>query len=289
MKKILLLLALCGAMTTVSAQKPRVIAHRGFHAVPGSARNTISSLRNAQNLGVYGSEFDINMTCDDSLVVVHGPWHHDKKDPQRVHVQNDDYKTVRSHSCENGLIIPSLREHFEQAAKDPETRLIVEIKTHQTPERETQVTEGVVAMLKEFGLLEKSDFISFSSFICDELVRLVPGSSIAYLTGDFDPDECKRRGYTGIDYSMTALREHPEWIERCHEIGLTVNVWTVNTPEDIAYFIGRNVDFITTDNPLEAMKQLGMTPKNCGSCCEGHQHHPQGGHPGKAPHKKPKH
>lgn len=33
---------------------------------------TVSSLRNAQKLGVYGVEFDVNMTADDSLIVYHG-------------------------------------------------------------------------------------------------------------------------------------------------------------------------------------------------------------------------
>lgn len=261
MKKLLILVLSAAIFQTAAAQKTRVIAHRGFHAVEGSARNTIASLRHAQKLGIYGSEFDINMTCDDSLVVVHGEWHLSKKDPLRVHVQRDDFKTVRSRTCENGNIVPSLQEYLVQAAEDPSTRLIVEIKIHDTAEREKQVTEAVVAMLDKAGLRAQCDFISFSPFICDELVRLVPGSSIAYLNGDMTPAECRQRGYTGIDYSVKVLRKHPEWIEQSHELGLTVNVWTANSTEDIQFFIDHGVDFITTDNPLEAMRLLGQTPR----------------------------
>lgn len=45
------------------AAQPQVVAHRGFHAAEGSWENTVSSLRNAQKLGVYGVEFDVNMTA----------------------------------------------------------------------------------------------------------------------------------------------------------------------------------------------------------------------------------
>ena len=63
MKKLLLAgLALVGA-AFVSAQ-PRLVAHRGFYTTPGSDENTISSLINAQQLGVYGVEFDVNRTAE---------------------------------------------------------------------------------------------------------------------------------------------------------------------------------------------------------------------------------
>ena len=72
MKKLLLTgIALVGA-ALVFAQ-PRLVAHRGFYTTPGSDENTISSLINAQQLGVYGVEFDVNRTSDGELIVVHGP------------------------------------------------------------------------------------------------------------------------------------------------------------------------------------------------------------------------
>lgn len=70
MKKLLLTgIALVGA-ALVFAQ-PRLVAHRGFYTTPGSDENTISSLINAQQLGVYGVEFDVNRTSDGELIVVH--------------------------------------------------------------------------------------------------------------------------------------------------------------------------------------------------------------------------
>ena len=51
---------------------------------------------------------------------------------------------------------------------------------------------------------------------------------------------------------MLAL--HPEWIKECHDLGLVVNVWTVNDLNDIDAFIKAGVDFITTNKPVEALK-----------------------------------
>ena len=44
-------------------------------------------------------------------------------------------------------------------------------------------------------------------------------------------------------------------MKQAHELGLGVNVWTVDSEEDMRYFIDLGVDFITTDYPerLQAM------------------------------------
>ncbi|HQG57143.1 MAG TPA: glycerophosphodiester phosphodiesterase family protein, partial [Bacteroidales bacterium] len=46
----------------------KVIAHRGAWKKNGHPQNSIASLRNAIELKVDGSEFDVRITSDDSLV-----------------------------------------------------------------------------------------------------------------------------------------------------------------------------------------------------------------------------
>lgn len=48
---------------------------------------------------------------------------------------------------------------------------------------------------------------------------------------------------------MGVLRKHPQWVKEAHDLGLEVNVWTVDSEEDMKYFIGLGVDYITTDYP----------------------------------------
>ena len=59
-------------------------------------------------------------------------------------------------------------------------------------------------------------------------------------------------GEIGLDYHYDVLKSHPEWIQDCKAIGLTVNVWTVNEPEKMREMVERGVDFITTDLPEQA-------------------------------------
>ena len=52
-----------------------------------------------------------------------------------------------------------------------------------------------------------------------------------------------------------SLRAHPEWIKNAHEKGMTVNVWTVNSPQEMLDFMAMGVDLITTDYP-DQLKEI---------------------------------
>ena len=68
--KILIALVLVAFSASLFA-KTQVIAHRGYWKQAGSAKNSISSLINAQTIGVYGSELDVHITADKVVVVNH--------------------------------------------------------------------------------------------------------------------------------------------------------------------------------------------------------------------------
>ena len=240
MKRFLILAASLFAATTIFAQT-QVIAHRGYHAKEGSAHNTISSLKNAQDLGTYGSECDVNETADGVLVVIHGPKH------GKYNVQQTDFATLRAQALANGETLPTLDEYLAQAKKNTATKLIIEIKNHPTPEQEARVVKNVLAAVKKYKLRKDVEYIGFSRYVCDQLVKNGPkGTKVAYLNGN-----------TGIDYNIGVMKKHPEWIKQCHDLGLTVNVWTVNDTDNLKWCIDNGVDYITTDNPVEANRLLG--------------------------------
>lgn len=251
MKKFLTL-ALCLVASTAVFAQTQVIAHRGFHATQNSVRNSLSALKHAQDLGAYGSECDINETKDGVLIVVHGPMHGEYR------VQETDFATLRAKALENGEVLPTLDEYLEQAAKNTRTKLIIEIKDHNTPSRETRVVKNILAAVKKYKLVDDVEYIAFRQHVCDELLKYGPkGIKVAYLNGTLTPEYCKGLGYTGIDYNISVMQKNPQWIKQCKDLGLTVNVWTVNDPEQIKWCIDQKVDYITTDNPLEVNRQLG--------------------------------
>ena len=166
MKKLFLTIGFAAGTLMLAAQ-PQVVAHRGFHAAEGSWENTVSSLRNAQKLGVYGVEFDVNMILDTKL-----------------HAQKNRFAEIRAVKLPGGLEIPTLREFFAQGQKDPSTKLILEIKKHATPQRETQVVEAILRLAREMRLVPQIEFISFSRHACDEVLRLQPDAVVVYVSSD---------------------------------------------------------------------------------------------------------
>lgn len=252
MKRLFTLIAGCLFAATLLAQT-QVIAHRGYHAKEGSSKNSLSALKNAQDLGVFGSECDINMTKDGVPVVVHGLRHGSIPNVQEV-----DLATLRAELLDNGEILPTLDEYLEQAAKNTATKLIIEIKDHATPQLEAELVGKVLKAVKKYKLQNDVEYIAFRQHVCNELVKKGPkGIKVAYLNGDLTPLYCKGIGYTGIDYNYNVMKKNPQWIKQAHDLGLTVNIWTVNNTEGLQWCIDQGADYITTDNPVEANRLLG--------------------------------
>lgn len=229
---------------------PKIIAHRGYWDVVGSAQNSIASLVKADSIHTYGSEFDIHVTADGKLVV-----NHDDTIDELV-IEDSKWKDIVDRKLVNGERRPLLHEYLA-AGKSCTTRLVLEIKRHKSEKRENVCVDEALKAVKASGIADRVDYISFSKNVCRRLAGKLKGANIAYLNGDATPDEVKSWGCNGIDYHHKVLRQHPEWIRRCHELGMTVNVWTVNKPDDIKHFIEAGVDFITTNNPVNGLRQVG--------------------------------
>ena len=60
----------------------------------------------------------------------------------------------------------------------------------------------------------------------------------------------------GLDYHYKVLQKHPEWIKEARALGLKTNSWTVNNTKTMQWLIDQNVDFITTDKPVELKRLL---------------------------------
>lgn len=240
-------LASCGY---IQAQSTQVIAHRGFWKTDGSAQNSIAALVKADSIGCYGSEFDVWLTADNQLVVNHDATF------KGVTMQTSTARQCTGITLDNGEQLPTLKQYLERA-KQLKTRLILELKAHRTPEQETRAAESIVQTIKEMGLEERTEYITFSRHATKEFIRLAPkGTPVYYLEGDLSPKELKEWGCAGPDYHFSVFKKHPEWISECHKLGMKVNAWTVNDAQDMSWLISQGVDFITTNEPVELQKML---------------------------------
>jgi glycerophosphodiester phosphodiesterase len=244
-KKLILAAAMLLTGSAAVAAQPKVISHRGYWTAPNSAQNSLASFTKADSVGVFGSEIDVWLTADDKLIVNHDRVYKGTD----INMEKSTLKEITSIVLPNGENIPTLDAYLRLVAGKPNTRLILEMKSLSDLKREDLAAEKIVKALRKYNLLDRTDIIAFSINACLAFKKLLPDGRIFYLNGDLAPRSIKKLGLTGIDYSMSVLRKNPKWVEQAHKEGLEVNVWTVDTEEDMRYFIDLGVDYITTDYP----------------------------------------
>jgi glycerophosphoryl diester phosphodiesterase len=227
----------------------KIVAHRGFWDTEGSAQNSLASLQKANGLRIYGSEFDVWLTADGIPVI-----NHDATIGE-LRIEEVTYGELQSVTLANGEKLSTLEQYLRAGQRARNTQLVLEIKSHRRIVNEDRLVAQTVETVRRLGLEYRVDYIAFSMNVCKELKRLAPHATIVYLNGDVSPEDLKEIGLSGLDYNTKVLTEHPEWIAKAKELGLSSNVWTVNDPVEMQQFIDRGVDFITTDNPV-ALKAL---------------------------------
>ena len=221
---------------------PKVVAHRGFHG-SGRPENSIAALKAAQDGGFYGSEMDVWMTTDGELFVNHDGVISGKT------IQNCTAADLAGVTLYNGEPLPTFRQYLEQFAKNTATRLVIEIKSHSSDQRNLDCTLEMLKEVDEAGLADYVDYISFDWGVCTAIAAQKPGSIVGYLTSTSNLEGMLEKGINCADFAYTYLFLNPSLIDRAHSMGMLVNIWTVDSPSEMMRAIGLGADFITTNKP----------------------------------------
>ena len=239
--------------------KIAIVAHRGFWKSEqgGMSENSIASLKAAQDAGLWGSECDIHITADDVVMVNHDSSINGKA------IASHKFADFAQDLLPNGERRPTLDEYLDQAAKSKTTKLVIELKKQPSEDREDLLVAKTIAALKVHKLYDPNRvlFISFSKYMCDMVARLCPEFINQFLSMDFignqDPVIYGPQGINGVDFQYKMFQAHPEWVKNAHDLGMSVNAWTVNKEKDIKKMIEVGVDAITTNEPLLVRQLLG--------------------------------
>ena len=234
--------ALLVGLTAVA--QPKIVAHRGYWRTDGSAQNSITSLQKAAAVGCYGSEFDVWLTADGGPVVFHDAT------IDGIRIEDTTFATLMNHRLQNGEFIPTLQQYLTEGSKIEGCQLILEIKPHRNEVRDKRIADMCVELVRTLGLEKKTEYISFSKVVCQRLHEISPESKVAYLNGELSPAQIKEMGLTGIDYNEKVFVKHPEWLQEAKQLGVEVNVWTVDGEENLRHHVNlEGVDLITTNDP----------------------------------------
>ena len=243
MKRIFILMAALLVGLTAVAQ-PKIVAHRGYWRTEGSAQNSITSLQKAAAVGCYGSEFDVWITADGVPVVFHDAT------IDGIRIEDTTFATLMNHRLQNGEFIPTLQQYLTEGSRIEGCQLILEIKPHRNEVRDKRIADMCVELVRTLGLEKKTEYISFSKVVCQRLHEITPDSKVAYLNGELAPAQIKEMGLTGIDYNEKVFVKHPEWLQEAKQLGVEVNVWTVDGEENLRHHVNlEGVDLITTNDP----------------------------------------
>ncbi len=228
-----------------------VIAHRGAFKKNNYPENSIAALKEAIRLKCTGSEFDVRMSVDDTLLVNHDPQY------AGLDIEKTSYRELSSTKLSNGEVLPTLRQYLLAGLDmNRTTRLVVEIKPSASKERGKIIAEKVVQLIRELKAQSMVAYISFDYDILKKVHELDPRASTQYLNGDLPPERLKADGINGLDYHISVFRQRPQWIDSAHHLGLLLNAWTVNAEADMRWLLEKKFHFITTNEPELLLKVI---------------------------------
>ena len=226
------------------AENP-VVAHRGAFKKNGFPENSIAALKEALRLKCTGSEFDVRMSADDTLLINHDPDHH------KLDIEKKSYADLAKIPLANGETLPTLRQYLLTGLSgNRHTRLVVEIKPSEiSKERGKLIAAKTVGLVNELRAEAMVVYISFDYDILKKIIELNPAAQTQYLNGDKTPEQLKTDGISGADYHISVFKKNPAWIEEARQNKIILNAWTVNDKQDMQWLLEKKFDFITTNEP----------------------------------------
>jgi glycerophosphoryl diester phosphodiesterase len=224
------------------------IGHRGARAY--EPENTLRSFKKALEIGVDAVELDVRKTRDNQLVVIHDS-DVKKTTNGKGLVSELTLKEIQGFSTEKGEKIPTLEEALDFL--DKQAKILIELK-------ETGFEEKVLALVREKGVQKNVVMVSF----LEEALRKVRELNKDVETGLIyakHKNPIKAALELKAQYLVAFYRfTHTANVQKAHENGLKVIVWTINKPEEVAEYAKKGVDGIASDKPDILAPYAGSKP-----------------------------
>ena len=240
--------------------KCRNFGHRGFSGM--YPENTLLAFEKALEAGCEGMEFDVHLTRDGQLVIIHDEAI-DRTSDQTGLVKDRTYEEL----CRVNFAypakfgdkfpfqrIPTLREYFE-LVKEREILSNIELKTgvYEYPGIEQAVWE----LIQEYHLEDRIIVSSFNHHSVLRMKAIAPSLPCGFLSETWILDAGSYVQSHGVEayHPQFHMLTEPEVADlRAH--GVQMNTWTVNEIPDIQEMIRIGVDGIISNYPDRVGQQL---------------------------------
>ncbi|MEO6699765.1 MAG: glycerophosphodiester phosphodiesterase [Paraperlucidibaca sp.] len=245
----------------------RLIGHRGARGE--APENTLGGFRHLRALGVRAVEFDIHVSADGELVVIHDA---------ELSRTTSGHGLVRDHRAAELAALDACHQPAHKGfprwpanegvstlaqvlAELTEFRhLELELKVQDAADEET-VVAALPAFWREFALAGRARCTSFNPRLLHRLQQQAPELPRGFLVEDNFAGDIVQ---VALALGCAAIGPHaslltPALVAQAHASGLWVSTWTVNDREQALALEAMGVDGLITDTPTLAKDWLNWS------------------------------
>jgi glycerophosphoryl diester phosphodiesterase len=284
MKRVYLFLALISLCLNVSAQKFDLVGHQGARGL--MPENTVRGMLKALDFGLTTLNMDAVITKDRQVVLSHEPYFNNEisltpegkeitlKDQKKFNIFQMDYEQVKKFDVGSKVnrrfpgqqkfkaykpllseVIDSVEAYVkEKKLKKPnyiiETSLIRNGDVDFQPEA-SEFVELIMDVVKDKRISKRVIIQSLDIRTLQYLHQKYPKIKTSLMIDEKEEFEnnIKTLGFTPTVYSPYYVLVGKGLVERCHEMGVKIIPWTVNSSKQIKYLRDLGVDGVVTDYP----------------------------------------
>ncbi len=255
--------ASAGSATAAGVREVDVVAHAG--GLAAAPQNTAAAVRLSVSQGADVVENDFQRTADGRIVVLHdtslaNTTNVEEVFPTRAPWNVGDFTLAEIRQLDagswfspafQGERIPTLRQ-WARAVGD-EAAMLIEAKT---PELYPGIASQLATEVRSRPVLQRAlrdgrlVVMSFNQIWVQRFHRVAPEVPVGIVYGYRPTPEELRLASTWVSDIVPALSVvDPETLRIARLLGLRIDIWTVNTPEELRRAVDWGADAVITDVP----------------------------------------
>ena len=243
----------------------KITGHRGARNL--WPENSLTGFRNVLSLPVDAIEFDVHLTDEGELLVIHDATLDRTTEATGPVRRLTPEQRAETHLKGSTDTVPTLAEVLEILAPAEDKQLHIEIKANDAGKAYKGIVDQIVTLIDEYDLAERCYLTSFDIELLETCREYAPDISRLI---SVNAEWAERQG--GLKAFLAKVEDLVEVIAIHHELmdkewdflseALPLDrlcVWTVNDAEGIEKWLKRGIGHITSDSPdiaLAARKTL---------------------------------
>lgn len=214
-----------------------VAGHRGARNL--LPENTIPSFQRALEVGVNELELDLRATSDGRVVVIHDAAVDRTTDGTGL-VGNLTFAELRQLDAGGGAPIPT----FEEVLDATTGSLQVEIK-------DPLAIDPMMAILRDRpDAVPRMAPTSFDADSVARLAELLPDRCVGLISKEASAATLDRASELGAGRVLVSVHNADrDFVQAAHDRGFRVDLWPIDTPEQVRSTVELGADGFTTDDP----------------------------------------